>query len=161
MSLLHVLILVFSYDLSFFFFKQKTAYEMRISDWSSDVCSSDLSPSRWPAYWRTGTNLRQGRQTHRQVGPLRPPKIPAGLKPMQLQFFPSKPMALYLAWLFLVRSLAVLALLVIVLKTLDLQGESGKILAQPGIGDEEFWRLLALRVPPLIARFFPFLVLLD
>src|SRR3546814_19641766 len=40
---------------SFFFFKQKTAYEMRISDWSSDVCSSDLpmpttmkrSPARW------------------------------------------------------------------------------------------------------------------
>src|SRR3546814_12055305 len=31
--------------LSFFFFKQKTAYEMRISDWSSDVCSSDL-PAR-------------------------------------------------------------------------------------------------------------------
>src|SRR3546814_2789395 len=29
----------------FFFFKQKTAYEMRISDWSSDVCSSDL-PAR-------------------------------------------------------------------------------------------------------------------
>src|SRR3546814_2595401 len=28
--------------ISFFFFKQKTAYEMRISDWSSDVCSSDL-----------------------------------------------------------------------------------------------------------------------
>src|SRR3546814_5441319 len=28
----------------FFFFKQKTAYEMRISDWSSDVCSSDLYP---------------------------------------------------------------------------------------------------------------------
>src|SRR3546814_20791199 len=37
---------VFSYfagvDVVFFFFKQKTAYEMRISDWSSDVCSSDL-----------------------------------------------------------------------------------------------------------------------
>src|SRR3546814_5564019 len=31
---------------SLFFFKQKTAYEMRISDWSSDVCSSDL------ALWR-------------------------------------------------------------------------------------------------------------
>src|SRR3546814_20441480 len=30
----------------FFFFKQKTAYEMRISDWSSDVCSSDLRSSR-------------------------------------------------------------------------------------------------------------------
>src|SRR3546814_3144343 len=29
----------------FFFFKQKTAYEMRISDWSSDVCSSDLRPA--------------------------------------------------------------------------------------------------------------------
>src|SRR3546814_5655854 len=29
-----------------FFFKQKTAYEMRISDWSSDVCSSDLHPAR-------------------------------------------------------------------------------------------------------------------
>src|SRR3546814_5862287 len=31
--------------LVFFFFKQKTAYEMRISDWSSDVCSSDLAVS--------------------------------------------------------------------------------------------------------------------
>src|SRR3546814_5098694 len=31
-----------------FFFKQKTAYEMRISDWSSDVCSSDLSYSSFP-----------------------------------------------------------------------------------------------------------------
>src|SRR3546814_12456981 len=30
------------FSLSFFFFKQKTAYEVRISDWSSDVCSSDL-----------------------------------------------------------------------------------------------------------------------
>src|SRR3546814_2502402 len=29
----------------FFFFKQKTAYEMRIRDWSSDVCSSDLRPT--------------------------------------------------------------------------------------------------------------------
>src|SRR3546814_9045760 len=34
---------------SFFFFKQKTAYEMRISDWSSDVCSSDLI-----LFWRKG-----------------------------------------------------------------------------------------------------------
>src|SRR3546814_10878790 len=35
-----------SFDLLFFFFfKQKTAYEMRISDWSSDVCSSDLTLS--------------------------------------------------------------------------------------------------------------------
>src|SRR3546814_1422745 len=34
----------------FFFFKQKTAYEMRISDWSSDVCSSDLIG--WPEVCR-------------------------------------------------------------------------------------------------------------
>src|SRR3546814_12754267 len=34
--------------LFFFFFKQKTAYEMRISDWSSDVCSSDLGGSQDP-----------------------------------------------------------------------------------------------------------------
>src|SRR3546814_2717189 len=32
----------------FFFFKQKTAYEMRISDWSSDVCSSDLKRQTLP-----------------------------------------------------------------------------------------------------------------
>src|SRR3546814_13534861 len=34
------------YDLGFFVFKHKTAYEMRISDWSSDVCSSDLLVGR-------------------------------------------------------------------------------------------------------------------
>src|SRR3546814_7950264 len=49
----------------FFFFKQKTAYEMRISDWSSDVCSSDLAaltgvgiagktPRRWVAFSMLG-----------------------------------------------------------------------------------------------------------
>src|SRR3546814_458641 len=32
------------FDVCIFFFKQKTAYELRISDWSSDVCSSDLIP---------------------------------------------------------------------------------------------------------------------
>src|SRR3546814_6461769 len=36
--------------LFFFFFKQKTAYEMRISDWSSDVCSSDLMASSSRSY---------------------------------------------------------------------------------------------------------------
>src|SRR3546814_2502263 len=35
---------LFFWFLFVFFFKQKTAYEMRISDWSSDVCSSDLPP---------------------------------------------------------------------------------------------------------------------
>src|SRR3546814_6767944 len=41
---------VFGFSLCFvhfFFFKQKTAYEMRISDWSSDVCSSDLASVFW------------------------------------------------------------------------------------------------------------------
>src|SRR3546814_5171795 len=37
-----VVYLCLSWVWYFFFFKQKTAYEMRISDWSSDVCSSDL-----------------------------------------------------------------------------------------------------------------------
>src|SRR3546814_1580806 len=46
----------------FFFFKQKTAYEMRISDWSSDVCSSDLSnsivsASEWPTNTGTRTHV--------------------------------------------------------------------------------------------------------
>src|SRR3546814_3932947 len=40
----------------FFFFKQKTAYEMRISDWSSDVCSSDL----WSRLLRSNTRIDQG-----------------------------------------------------------------------------------------------------
>src|SRR3546814_6716242 len=43
-----------------FFFKQKTAYEMRISDWSSDVCSSDLilAPPRPPPTETTMTHRR-------------------------------------------------------------------------------------------------------
>src|SRR3546814_1688817 len=43
MNLLFGVVVVWSFWYYFvFFFKQKTAYEMRISDWSSDVCSSDL-----------------------------------------------------------------------------------------------------------------------
>src|SRR3546814_15746430 len=41
--------------LFFFFFKQKTAYEMRISDWSSDVCSSDLQRKEY--YWQVDNIL--------------------------------------------------------------------------------------------------------
>src|SRR3546814_15873604 len=51
----------------FFFFKQKTAYEMRISDWSSDVCSSDLPDgldmvyvSRFPAHKEMFVNMPLG-----------------------------------------------------------------------------------------------------
>src|SRR3546814_10530770 len=40
----------------FFFFKQKTAYEMRISDWSSDVCSSDLM-ERFDGYYGGATDI--------------------------------------------------------------------------------------------------------
>src|SRR3546814_9410171 len=53
----------------FFLFKQKTAYEMRISDWSSDVCSSDLDlsgplgfGSASIAYTPTGATLDTGKQ---------------------------------------------------------------------------------------------------
>src|SRR3546814_7019066 len=42
----------------FFFFKQKTAYEMRISDWSSDVCSSDLARRRILAHGLPGSVFR-------------------------------------------------------------------------------------------------------
>src|SRR3546814_10717170 len=42
----------------FFFFKQKTAYEMRISDWSSDVCSSDLLGLRAAVAGGTRRRLR-------------------------------------------------------------------------------------------------------
>src|SRR3546814_997215 len=48
--------LLYSFVRFVFFFKQKTAYEMRISDWSSDVCSSDLLVARsiWAAGGRPG-----------------------------------------------------------------------------------------------------------
>src|SRR3546814_10046380 len=56
---------VFGCSLLVFFFKQKTAYELRISDWSSDVCSSDLSRSRCAAPARDGGPRRRGRRDRR------------------------------------------------------------------------------------------------
>src|SRR3546814_12593713 len=54
-----------------FFFKQKTAYEMRISDWSSDVCSSDLNaPARHVIARRVAEALR--RAPDRLVDPIAP-----------------------------------------------------------------------------------------
>src|SRR5947209_4034190 len=76
-------------------------------------------------------------------------------------FFPSRRLAFYMVRLFLTRSLAVLVALVLVLMTLDLLGESGKILAIPGNGDADLWRYVALRIPLLISRFLPFSVLLG
>jgi lipopolysaccharide export system permease protein len=80
---------------------------------------------------------------------------------MNLNFFPSKRIAFYMAKMFVLRSLAVLAALVVVLMTLDLLGESGKILRVPGNGDAELWRYVSLRIPQLISRFLPFAVLLG
>src|SRR3546814_13957478 len=60
----------------FFFFKQKTAYEMRISDWSSDVCSSDLEVCRTPARAVQGRSApaRQGTGAPRHLR--RSPPLP-------------------------------------------------------------------------------------
>lgn len=63
--------------------------------------------------------------------------------------------------LFLTRSLAVLAMLVLVLMTLDLLGESGKILEVEGNGQGDLWRYVGLRVPQIIEQFLPFAVLLG
>lgn len=80
---------------------------------------------------------------------------------INLDFMPSRQLALYAARLFLTRSLAVMVMLVLVLMTLDLLGESSKILRVPGNGEAELWRYVSLRVPILISRFLPFSVLLG
>ena len=76
-------------------------------------------------------------------------------------FFPSRRLALYMVRLFVTRSLAVLVALVLILMTLDLLGESGKILAIPGSSDADLWRYVGFRIPILISRFLPFSVLLG
>ncbi|MCJ8158248.1 LPS export ABC transporter permease LptG [Sphingomonas sp. LaA6.9] len=80
---------------------------------------------------------------------------------MQTQFFPSRTVSVYMARMFLVRSFAVLAALVLVLQALDLLGEADKILAYPGNGNAELWTYVTLRVPQIVARFLPFSVLLG
>jgi lipopolysaccharide export system permease protein len=80
---------------------------------------------------------------------------------INLQFFPSRTVALYMGRMFVVRCLAVLAALVLVLQTLDLLGESGKILEYAGNGDAQLWHYVQLRFPQLVARFLPFSVLLG
>jgi lipopolysaccharide export system permease protein len=79
---------------------------------------------------------------------------------MQLEFFPSRTLSLYLARLFIVRVVGVLLMLVLVLQMLDLLSESGKILAHPGNGQGQLWTYVTLRAPQLIARFLPYSVLL-
>jgi lipopolysaccharide export system permease protein len=79
---------------------------------------------------------------------------------MQMDFFPSRTLAFYLARLFITRILGVLFLLVLILQMLDLLSESGKILAYAGNGEAELWHYVSLRTPQLIARFLPYSVLL-
>ena len=79
---------------------------------------------------------------------------------MQLDFFPSRTLTLYLAKMFVARIFAVLVMLVLVLLMLDLLSSSGKILAVPGNGQGEVWTYAMLRIPQLVARFLPYSVLL-
>lgn len=79
---------------------------------------------------------------------------------MQLDFFPSRTLTLYLAKLFVVRILAVLVMLVLVLLALDLLSATGKILEAPGNGQAEILEYASLRLPQLISRFLPYSVLL-
>src|SRR3546814_7315013 len=74
-SVLSLYFIAFLLEFLFFFFKQKTAYEMRISDWSSDVCSSDLLDEEvsWPRARRGAAgqyrrDLGRIRSEERRVG---------------------------------------------------------------------------------------------
>ncbi len=79
---------------------------------------------------------------------------------MQLDFFPSRTLTLYLAKLFVVRILAVLVMLVLVLLALDLLAATGDILKVPGNGQAEILHYASLRAPQLASRFLPYSVLL-
>lgn len=79
---------------------------------------------------------------------------------MQLDFFPSRTLTLYLAKLFVVRIAAVLVMLVLVLLALDLLSVTGDILAAPGNGQGEILQYAGLRLPQLVSRFLPYSVLL-
>lgn len=79
---------------------------------------------------------------------------------MQLDFFPSRTLTLYLAKMFVVRILAVLVMLVLVLLALDLLAATGDILKVPGNGQAEILHYASLRAPQLASRFLPYSVLL-
>jgi lipopolysaccharide export system permease protein len=77
-----------------------------------------------------------------------------------LDFFPSRRLTVYLAKMFAVRIVAVLAMLVLVLMMLDLLSRTGDILAYAGNGEDELLKYASLRTPQLINRFLPYSVLL-
>lgn len=78
-----------------------------------------------------------------------------------IALFPSRTVALYMAKMFLVRTFAILGVLVLVLQSLDLLTESGKILAYAGNGDAQIWHYVGLRAPQIISTFLPYSVLLG
>src|SRR3546814_2497879 len=63
----------------FFFFKQKTAYEMRISDWSSDVCSSDLTVDQHHRPRASGVRAHLAPRQPRAVEALEEPRLSRGV----------------------------------------------------------------------------------
>ena len=77
-----------------------------------------------------------------------------------MAIFPSRTIAWYTARMFIIRAAAFLVGLIIILESLDLLGESGKILAAAGNGEAELWTYVSLRVPQLVQLFLPFSVLL-
>lgn len=78
---------------------------------------------------------------------------------MANSFFPSRTITGYMVRMFLVRTFAAVFALVLVLQTLDLLGESGKVLSHPGNGSAEVWIYVSLRLPQIIAFVLPFSVL--
>ncbi len=76
-------------------------------------------------------------------------------------FFPSRTLTFYVAKMFLIRTFAVLAVLLMVLQVLDLLSETDKVLGAPGNGTPELWTYVSLRLPQLAQRFLPFCVLLS
>jgi len=79
---------------------------------------------------------------------------------VQFEFFPSRTMMLYIGKMFAVRIVAVLLMLVLILQTLDLLSESGRILGAPGNGQAQLMTYIGLRAPQLVSRFLPYSVLL-
>ena len=77
-----------------------------------------------------------------------------------MALFPSNTIAWYTARMFLLRTAAFVLLLVVILESLDILGESGKILAAAGNTESDLWLYVSLRIPQLIQLFLPFAVLL-
>ena len=78
-----------------------------------------------------------------------------------MNFFPSRTLTFYMTRMFLIRVASVAGLLFLVLLSLDLLGQSGKILAQPGNGNSELWTYVTYRAPQIISFVLPFSVLLG